>query len=326
MTSVSQYNTYCGRPPISVTHSEIAATFHPTLNGILQAENIIYGSQRKHWWLCPNGTFEIPHEYEAVVASRTGGRGCPFCAGRKVLAGFNDLAATHSELASEWSARNTSLPEEVTSGVKKKVIWCCSLGHEWKAPVFARTVKRFPMSCPYCSNNRVLIGFNDLETTHPHLVPEWSPGNDKTPTEVMAGGNKDFWWICLKDSEHRWRASTQRRAVRGRGCPECSHKISKPEKEVAGYVRVLLPGREILTSDRTVIHPKELDIYIPSLQKAIEFNGTWFHSLRFRPADHREVKTQLASEQGVSLLHVEEADYRTDLESVQKEIRMFLQE
>ena len=46
-------------------------------------------SNRKAWWKCPLG-----HSYSAVISSRAlRGSDCPYCAGSKALAGFNDLAA-----------------------------------------------------------------------------------------------------------------------------------------------------------------------------------------------------------------------------------------
>ena len=54
------------------------------------------GSHRKVRWSC-----DLGHEWDAEVKSRVEGRGCPVCAGKKVLTGFNDLATTHPELASQ---------------------------------------------------------------------------------------------------------------------------------------------------------------------------------------------------------------------------------
>ena len=102
-------------------------------------------SSKKARWLG-----ECEHEWEAVINSRTtGGNGCPYCAGKKVLAGYNDLATTRPDLAAEWHpSRNGDLyPDSVTAGSSKKVWWRCERGHEWEAKVVSR--KR-GFSCPYC--------------------------------------------------------------------------------------------------------------------------------------------------------------------------------
>ena len=54
-------------------------------------------SNKKVWWKCLYG-----HSWQAVIAKRAQGEQCPFCRGKKVELGFNDLATTHPELTSEW--------------------------------------------------------------------------------------------------------------------------------------------------------------------------------------------------------------------------------
>ena len=55
---------------------EVAAEWHPTLNGDLRPKNILYNSARKAWWQCAQG-----HQWQAVIRSRTGESrtGCPEC-------------------------------------------------------------------------------------------------------------------------------------------------------------------------------------------------------------------------------------------------------
>lgn len=88
-----------------------------------------------------------------AVASRTAeGRGCPVCAGRSVLPGFNDLRTKQPQLAEQWHPTlNGSLtPEMVTTGSHKKVWWQCSVGHVWKAVVYSRAGKA-QSGCPVCA-------------------------------------------------------------------------------------------------------------------------------------------------------------------------------
>lgn len=58
---------------------QIAAQWHPTLNGVLMPEMVTAGSKRKAWWICSEG-----HVWKAVISARTGRQknGCPVCAGR----------------------------------------------------------------------------------------------------------------------------------------------------------------------------------------------------------------------------------------------------
>lgn len=127
---------------------EIAREWHPDKNGSLLPTQISPFTKRRVWWRCPLG-----HDYMASVGARTGKRsGCPYCAGKKVLAGFNDLATTHPKTAAQWHTDlNGSLtPEMVTAGSHKKVWWICREGHVWKAAVYSRTGKQ-QRGCPVCA-------------------------------------------------------------------------------------------------------------------------------------------------------------------------------
>ena len=141
---------------------QLAGQWHPTKNGGLTPEQIPPGTSRKVWWRCEKG-----HEWRATVASRTCGSGCPVCAGKKVIAGENDLASQFPAIAAQWhpSKNETLTPQQVTSSSNRKVWWRCEKGHEYQAVIEARAMRG--SGCPYCAGKRVLIGFNDLATTHP---------------------------------------------------------------------------------------------------------------------------------------------------------------
>lgn len=127
---------------------EVAREWHPTKNGVLLPAQVPPSSKRRVWWRCPMG-----HEYAAAVGMRTmRNSGCPYCAGKKVLAGFNDLATTEPKIAAQWHPTlNGSLtPQMVTAGSHKKVWWLCAEGHVWKAAIYSRAGKQ-RRSCPVCA-------------------------------------------------------------------------------------------------------------------------------------------------------------------------------
>ena len=98
-------------------------------NGALTPEKVTAKTSRKVWWRCSLG-----HRWQAAVASRTvSGAGCPVCAGKQILPGFNDLASQYPELAKEWDTeRNGSLtPDSVSAYSNRKAWWHCEKNHSY---------------------------------------------------------------------------------------------------------------------------------------------------------------------------------------------------
>lgn len=127
---------------------DIAAQWNRERNGLLHPSQISAHSNRQVWWRCDRG-----HEWKCAVYSRTFNRSaCPYCAGRKVMPGFNDLKTLEPTVAAQWHPTlNEQLePTMVTPGCRKKVWWKCSDGHEWKAVIYSRTGSQM-CGCPVCA-------------------------------------------------------------------------------------------------------------------------------------------------------------------------------
>jgi uncharacterized Zn-finger protein len=104
--------------------------------------------------------------------------------------------------------------------VEKKVAWKCDNGHITHASVESRAKNE--TKCGICLNKIILIGYNDLSTTHPELASQ-AYGWD--PQTVSAGSNKRVQWVCSKS--HIWTQSVGTR-TQGIGCPYCSGRFSWP--------------------------------------------------------------------------------------------------
>ena len=226
------------------------------------------GSHRKVWWKCSE-----KHEYEATIKNRHNGSKCPYCTGKAVLTGFNDLETTHPHLAKEWHpAKNGILsPKKISFGSIKKVWWKCSSGHEWQATIHSRKKGH---GCPYCFGRYAITGIYDLQTTNPMLSEEWhyEKNNGLTPAEVTPKSEKKVWWKCKKG--HEWQAVISSRS-NGSGCPLCNSErnTSFPEYALLYYLKKY--GLDVVHSYKQ--HGYELDIYIPTKKIAIEYDGYFWH-------------------------------------------------
>jgi len=179
------------------------------------------GSHKKVLWRCSRG-----HEWTAEIKSRAlGGNGCPYCTHNKVLAGFNDFASLFPAEAEDWDyEKNGSLtPEQVTAFSNRKVWWRCGRGHSFDMRIADRAKGH---GCPYCNDNKLLPGFNDLKTVRPDIAAEWSERNlPVRPEDISSKAAKSFWWECSVCG-HEWKGTVRGRLY-GTMCPVCADRKVK---------------------------------------------------------------------------------------------------
>ena len=99
--------------------------------------------------------------------------------------------------------------------------------------------------------------------------------------------------------------------------------ISNIEKQFIDFCKEFYPN--LLQNNRELIHPYELDILIPELCLAIEFNGTWYHSLQSgKDLNYHLSKTQMCQKQNYRLIHIWQDQWRNNKEEIkQKLINIF---
>lgn len=166
-------------------------------------------------------------------------------------------------------------PTDVTKASGKKVWWLGKCGHEWKSSIGSRI--NMKSGCPYCAGQKVLVGFNDLVTTDPIIANEWHPSRngDLLPCDVTRGMHAKVWW--KGDCGHEWQASINNRANHNQRCPICDKemKSSFPEQAIYYYLKQAFSDTRSGDKDSIGI---ELDVYIPSLRTAIEYDGARWHA------------------------------------------------
>ena len=87
-----------GENDLASQFPEVAAQWNEEKNGALTPDQVSAYSNRRVWWTCERG-----HAWQASVAARVKNHsGCPYCTGRKALAGFNDLATVEPQVAAQW--------------------------------------------------------------------------------------------------------------------------------------------------------------------------------------------------------------------------------
>lgn len=277
----SGYKVLAGFNDLATVRPDVAAQWHPTKNGDLTPQQITAFNGAKVWWLCPLG-----HAYDIRVGDRTGKRpqNCPFCSGKRVLVGFNDLWTLHPAIASEWHpTKNGSLtPQHITAGSNKKVWWRCSLGHAYDTEPYNRVSGD---DCPFCSGHRVMAGFNDLASRMPDLAAEWDfERNVLSPTEVTWASSKRVFWKCREG--HSYPATVNNRSTKGSECSKClrGHKVSKIGLRFVEALSERLGCQMTPEFDFPIAwvpskpnRPMRMDGFVDAmgLRIAFEFDGPW---------------------------------------------------
>ena len=128
-------------------------------------------------------------------------------------------------LYAEWDHEKNELdPMKTPPKSGRDAWWICEKGHSFKARISARTSGG--TCCPYCTNKKVLPGFNDLATLKPLLAAQWHPekNGDMTPKDVTCGSARMVWWKC-PSCGYEWRNLVYSRAGhQNSGCPVCVGK------------------------------------------------------------------------------------------------------
>lgn len=264
----------------------------------LNPAHLTSGSNKRANWKCSKG-----HTWKSSIHGRAiEGYGCPYCSNQKILPGYNDLATTHPELLRDWDyQKNTLKPSDVAAKSNRKIWWKCPKGHSYQSSL---AKKAEGQGCPYCSNKKVLRGYNDLATTHPALAAEWHPFKNGSlkPTDIVAGSAKKVWWRCPKG--HDYQAKVYARSVAHNGCAKCKvgNQTSFPEQAIYFYIKQIFP--DAINRYRDIFeNGMELDIYIPSKKVAIEYDGSFYHK-RERSLKREKIKYNICRQHNIKLIRI----------------------
>lgn len=248
-----------------------------------------------------------------VQANKKMEHACPYCSNNKTLAGFNDLATTHPTLAREWSLKNKESSGTIRANESVSVLWRAGCGHEWRAKVCDRANKN--SKCPYCSNQKVLKGFNDVISLKPFVIPLWSPSNLLKPEDLKASDQVNKIILRCKKG-HEWEVligNVEDPIL----CKVCSGRAtSRAEQAIFNYITSL--GAEAKRFDRSVLGDKELDIYLPKHNIAIEYNGFYWHSEKMgKNNKYHFNKWNECKNKGIDLLYIWEDEWRQESKKIQ---------
>ena len=139
-----------GKNDLETLFPDVAAEWDYKKNGDIKPSQIFSKTDKGYFWKCRRG-----HTWKASPNSRTNGRGCPYCSGKYVWIGFNDLATTHPEIAVEWHPTKNGdlLPTQVSRCYSKKVWFLCPVCQNAYESYLGNKMKGYG-KCPYCASRK----------------------------------------------------------------------------------------------------------------------------------------------------------------------------
>lgn len=250
---------------------------------------------------CHNYFFQTPSAHLA-------GNGCPICNG-----GTNKLKFDNIRFIEKCKIKFPELDYSKTeyTGCNQKTTFIC--------PKHGEFIVRadFLRGCPACIKEKKLeaertkIKSDIEERWGIELLEPFIGFYNYNPKSL-----KKYSFKCLNcgnvfQQGIRWN--------RNMSCPMChpiSHGSSKGEIEL--YNLFLTTGYKVLHNDRKQLDGKELDIFLPELNFAIEYDGAYWHN-----KEEDELKNKICQQKGIKLFRVDDAKFTKDRNAVLEEIKAF---
>ena len=251
---------------------------------------------------CPEG-----HEYEVTWSNFKTGYRCPICYGNKKY--------TYEYVKGYIESFNYQLLSDTYINNNTKLLVRCPLDHEYYV-IFAnfQSGKR----CPFCKALKVS---NDKILSFDYVKSYIESFNYTLLSKTYINSHMKLLITCPSGHEYEVNFNNFKQ---GQRCPICWNEStsSKQEQEVQDYVESL--GYRIIRNDRTqIINPLtnrnlELDIWIPDKNKAIEYNGTYWHNKLYM-VQKDKIKVDQCKQKGIDLLVINE-DKWTNSKNIEQDI------
>lgn len=256
--------------------------------------------------VCPMG-----HTYKVSFGKfKNDGNRCVTCSGLK--------SPSYEEVRSYFAQYGYQLISEVYKNKEEKLKTICPFGHEWEV-TFGK-FKNGKRRCLICSGQKQFT-VDEVRCYFNKYGYVLIDGDYKNKEEKLA---------VLCPQNHPWSVSYGKFKNRGDRCPICQNNgTSKPEIELSDLVKSLYPESHKLRHTKIKIEGKphigrfEVDIFVPKLNKGIEFDGKYYHSFnglkRSRKNwpdedihNYHQIKDDYFKSKGINLIHIKEEDWMKD--------------
>jgi len=183
---------------------------------------------------------------------------------------------------------------------------------EIKEKIKNTCLSKYGVKNPFCS---VDIRKKITENTNKNTIEKY-----KNEYNIVSIDSDNYSILCKKGHIYEIYKSlfNQRNTYNVENCTICNpigHFSSDSENDILDFIKENYDG-EIIENSRNIINPYELDIYLPELKLAFEFNGVFWHSELYKEKNYHNMKSDLCEKAGIQLIHIWEDDWKHKKEIV----------
>lgn len=228
---------------------------------------------------------------------------CPYCPFQYNTLLENNLLTDYPDIMNTWDIEeNHWTPDQYSLTSLKLAHFKCERGHKYVRPIHIEVKRK--SSCPKCYGRNFEPGVKDLLHKFPEIAAEWDHelNGDLTPDMVSYGSKKRVHWKCKKG--HKWVTAVYDRTSAHTNCPHCkASSTSFPEQFLYWGLKELWSDTENRYKSKDGY---EYDIFIPSINFALEYSGAYWHNNK---NEYDDLKKKSAEYNGTAFLEVI-GDYR----------------
>lgn len=281
---------YCGGTK-KLSNEQFIARANQIHNYKYDYSKILYKNNRtKVCIICPEHG-----EFWQIPSSHLKGYGCPECSNYKKLTTEEFIEKAKSVHGDRY---DYSKVEYVNSSTKVCII-CPEHGEFWQTPDSHINARQ---GCPYCNGGVKLT--NEVFIKKAKAIH----GDKYDYSKVKyVNAHNPITIICPEHGEFTQRPNDH---LMGHSCPLCIELYNKSsyEAEIAEYIESL--GVDVLRNNRTALQGCELDLFIPSLNVAVEFDGLYWHNEQHKENTYHLKKTEECEAKGIQLIHIFEDEWK----------------
>ena len=176
----------------------------------------------------------------------------------------------------------------------------------------------------------------ELKSKEKYYLNKLKNINNNFKFEFIYGDKEDKRKIKIKCENGHNTIKNYYKFISNPVCTKCNK--SKPEKEIVEFIRTFY-NNKLIENNRNIIlnehsgHYLELDIYLPDINLAIEFNGTYYHSDEFirrsrigfnNAKEYHNYKTDKCKEKNIKLIHINESEWTNNKSQILNNIKNFI--